>query len=135
MNIADKDALYRELHRVLKPGAWLVFSELLRGSGPEPDYPTPWARSAETSHLSTLESSVRALADAGFEVLNTRVTLEENLAFGARSRAMVERGEKPPHRAVQLVHPEIARAAAANTARGLADGRLVPVEIFARKPR
>jgi len=135
MNIADKGALYREVGRVLKPGAWLVFSELLRGTGAEPDYPTPWASSAETSFLSTLEDTQRALRSAGFELMDTRITLEENLAFGARSRAAVARGEKPPHRAVQLVHPEIARAAATNTARGMADGRLVPVEIFARKPR
>jgi len=135
MNIKDKGALYREVARVLKPGAWLVFSELLRGAGPEPDYPTPWARSADTSFLATLDDTQRALQSAGFELGETRVTLEENLAFGARSRAMVERGEKPPHRAVQLVHPEIARAAAANTARGMADGRLLPVELFVRKPR
>ncbi|MCG6954145.1 MAG: class I SAM-dependent methyltransferase [Betaproteobacteria bacterium] len=135
MNIKDKDRLYREVARVLKPGAWLVFSELLRGAGAEPDYPTPWARSAETSFLSTLEDTHRALQAAGFELTETRVTREENLAFGARSRAAVERGEKPPHRAVQLVHPEIARVAAANTARGVADGRLIPVELFARKPR
>jgi ubiquinone/menaquinone biosynthesis C-methylase UbiE len=135
MNIADKGALYREVGRVLKPGAWLVFSELLRGAGAEPDYPTPWARSAQTSFLSTLEDTQRALRAAGFELAESRITLEQNLAFGARSRAAVARGEKPPHRAVQLVHPEIARAAAANTARGMADGRLVPVEIFARKPR
>lgn len=135
MNIKDKSALYREVGRVLKPGAWLVFSELLRGTGAEPDYPTPWARSAEASFLSTLEDTRRALEDAGFEITATRTTVQENLAFAARSRAMVERGEKPPHRAVQLVHPDIARAAAANTARGMADGRLVPVEMFARKPR
>lgn len=133
MNIRDKDRLYREVGRVLKPGAWLVFSELLRGTGPEPEYPTPWARSAETSFLSTLEDTQRALKGAGFALIDTRMTREENLAFGARSRAIVERGEKPPHRAVQLVHPEIARAAAANTARGVADGRLIPVELFARK--
>ncbi|MEJ2175183.1 MAG: class I SAM-dependent methyltransferase [bacterium] len=135
MNIQDKSALYREVGRVLKPGAWLVFSELLRGTGPEPDYPTPWARSAEASFLSTLEDTRRGLEAAGFEITATRVTVQENLAFAARSRAIVERGEKPPHRAIQLVHPEIARAAAANTSRGLADGRLVPVEMFARKPR
>ena len=28
MNIEDKDGLYREIHRVLKPGAWLALSEL-----------------------------------------------------------------------------------------------------------
>jgi ubiquinone/menaquinone biosynthesis C-methylase UbiE len=135
MNIADKDALYREVGRVLRPGAWLVLSELTRGAGPAPEYPTPWARSAEASFLSTLDDTLRALEASGFEALRARVTREESLAFGARSREAVARGEKPPHRAVQLVHPEIAREAGANIARGMADGRLVPVEIFARRPR
>ena len=33
MNIADKRALYREIHRVLKPGARLVLSEVRPGAG------------------------------------------------------------------------------------------------------
>ena len=60
-------------------------------------------------------------------------TLEEARAFGARSRAMVERGEKPPHRAVMLIHGEIAAQAMANTARGLTEGRIIPIELAARK--
>jgi len=133
MNIADKAALYREILRVLKSGAWLMLSEIAKGSGAEIDYPTPWAESARTSFLSTPEDTLRGLEGAGFEILRSRDTLEEALAFGARSRALVERGEKPPHRAVQLVHGEIAAQAMANTARGLAQGRIVPVEILARK--
>ena len=46
MNIADKRALYREIHRVLKPGARLGLLEVVQGRGGEPDYPTPWARTA-----------------------------------------------------------------------------------------
>ena len=46
MNIADKAAFYREIRRVLKPGAWLLLSEIARGSGAEMDFPTPWASSA-----------------------------------------------------------------------------------------
>ena len=52
MNIADKRALYREIHRVLRPGAWLGLLEV-QGPGGEPDYPTPWARTAATSFLAT----------------------------------------------------------------------------------
>jgi len=133
MNIADKAGLYREIHRVLKPGAWLMLSEIARGTGPEVDYPTPWARTAEASFLATPEETVHSLGRAGFEVMHHRDTREQTLAFGARSRALVERGEKPPHRAVQLIHGEIAPQAMANTARGLAEQRIVPIEILSRK--
>lgn len=133
MNIADKAGLYREIHRVLKPGAWLMLSEIARGTGPEVDYPTPWARTAQASFLATPEDTLHALGRAGFEVMQHRDTREQTLAFGARSRSMVERGEKPPHRAVQLIHGEIAPQAMANTARGLAEQRIVPIEVLSRK--
>jgi ubiquinone/menaquinone biosynthesis C-methylase UbiE len=135
MNIADKAAFYREIHRVLKPGAWLMLSELAQGSGGESDYPTPWASSAHTSFLSTPEETRSGLVAAGFDIVRLESTLERALAFGARSRAMVERGEKPPHRAVQLIHGEIAKQAMANTARGLAESRIVPIEVLATKRR
>jgi hypothetical protein len=47
---------------------------------------------------------------------------------------MVERGEKPPHRAVALIHGELAQECMANVARGLAEARLVPIEVMCRKP-
>ncbi len=133
MNIADKGAFYREIHRVLKAGAWLVLSELTKGEGGELDYPTPWAASARTSFLSTPEETRRGLLEAGFDVIRLHSTIEEARTFGARSRAMVERGAKPPHRAVMLIHGEIATQAMANTSRGISEGRIVPIEVLARK--
>jgi len=133
MNIADKLGFYREIHRVLKPGAWLVLSEVAKGEGVDLDYPTPWAASARTSFLSTPEETRNGLLEAGFDVTQLRSTLEEALAFGARSRTMVERGEKPPHRAVMLIHGEAATEAMRNTARGLAEGRIVPIEVLSRR--
>jgi len=133
MNIADKAALYREIRRVLKPGAWLVLSEIAKGAGAPMDYPTPWARTAQTSFLATQDETVRALQAAGFEIVQSRDTLQQVHDFGARSRALVDRGEKPPHRAVQLMHADVAPQAMANTARGLKEGRIIPIEILARK--
>jgi len=133
MNIAEKSAFYREIHRVLRPGAWLVLSEVEKGEGGDLDYPTPWARSARTSFLSTPEETQRGLVAAGFDVVRLHDTLEQARAFGARSRAIAERGEKPPHRAVMLIHGGIATQAVANTARGLSEGRIVPIEVLARK--
>jgi ubiquinone/menaquinone biosynthesis C-methylase UbiE len=133
MNIADKAAFYREVHRVLKPGAWLVLSELAKGEGGELDFPTPWAPSAHASFLSTSDETRRGLQEGGFDVIQFRSTLEEALAFGIRSRELVQRGQKPPHRAVMLMHGDVAKQAMANVARGLMESRIVPIEVLARK--
>lgn len=133
MNIADKAAFYAEIRRVLKPGGWLMLSELAEGPGAPLDYPTPWAASANTSFLSTPAQTRRGLEAAGFEVVQFRDTAAEAKAFGARSRAAVERGEKPPHRAVQLIHGEIAPLAMKNSTRGVAEGRIIPLEILCRR--
>jgi ubiquinone/menaquinone biosynthesis C-methylase UbiE len=54
MNIADRDGLYREIHRVLRPGAWLVLSELAQGPNTgELNFPVPLAATAEESFLTT----------------------------------------------------------------------------------
>jgi ubiquinone/menaquinone biosynthesis C-methylase UbiE len=135
MNIGDKDLFYREIHRVLKPDAWLVLSEFAKGDGKEVDYPTPWAHSACTSFLSTPNEICQGLLEAGFDVVKLENTREEALAFATRSREMVKRGEKPPHRAVLLIHAEIAREAIANSHRGLLEGRIIPIEVLCQKRR
>ena len=133
MNIGDKEGLYREIHRVLKPKAWLFLSEIARGPGPNPDYPAPWAATSAASFLATPEATHQRLEACGFAVLSFRETTQQSLAFGARSRAAVERGEKPPHRAVSLIHPEHAQTMAANVSRGLANSALIPIEVLCRK--
>jgi hypothetical protein len=135
MNIADKPAFYREIHRVLAPGARLVLSEIAKGEGTDPDYPMPWASSARTSFLATPDETRDGLIAAGFDVVDVRTTLEEARAFGALSRAIVARGGKPPHRAVMLIHGGIATEAMANSARGISEARIVPVEVLALKRR
>jgi hypothetical protein len=93
----------------------------------------PWAAGPEASFLSTPAETRAALEAAGFEVLGLRSTEKEALEFGARSREIVARGEKPPHRAVILIHAGDARAAMANTSRGVAERRIVPIEVLARR--
>ena len=134
MNIADKAGFYREIYRVLRPGAWLVLIEIAQGPNGSLDYPTPWAQTAESSFLVTPSETGEVLEASGFTDLKSRDTAKESLAFGARSRAMVERGEKPPYRAVQLIHGDLAAEAIANSSRGIAEARIIPIEVFCRKP-
>ena len=133
MNIADKRALYREIHRVLRPGAWLSLSEVVRGPGGEPDYPTPWARTAATSFLATEAETRENLAASGFAIDGLRDMTEASFAWAARARATVEAGGKPPHRAVSLIHGALADEILANTGPALRERQAVPFEVVCRK--
>jgi len=135
MNIADKTGFYGELHRVLRPGGWLVLSEIALGPNGPPDYPTAWAETAASSFLVTPSETTAGLEACGFTDVDARDTVKEVMNFAARSRAMVAQGEKPPHRAVHLIHGALGTEAAANSSRGLAEGRITPIEVFCRKPR
>lgn len=89
VNIEDTAGLYQELYRVLKPGGWLLLSELALGSNGQPDYPTPWAQTSASSFLATTEQTAAELVASGFMVESIRDTVDETLAFGASSREMV----------------------------------------------
>ena len=133
MNIEDKDGLYREIHRVLKPGAWLALSELAQGPGSEVEYPTPWALTAASSFLATRDETAARLAAAGFSVERLDDATEATLASSAEGRAIVEAGGKPPHRAVGLIHGDLAPGMMKTMGGGVADGQLVPIEVICRK--
>ena len=134
MNIADKAALYGEIFRVLRPGGWLVLSEIAQGPNGQVAFPTPWARTAESSFLVTPEATREGLEACGFVVTKLQSTTEKTLEYGARSKALVEAGRKPLHRAVQLIHDDLAAEASANTARAAREGWTIPIEVFCTKP-
>lgn len=71
MNISGKERLYREIARVLKPGALLGVYDVL--AGPEPgdfSFPVPWAETAETSFLASPEGMKEMIVAAGFDILS-----------------------------------------------------------------
>src|SRR6266567_4252803 len=84
MNIADRDRLYAEMRRVLKPNGRLAIQDVAAGPGGEPYYPTPWASDKSISFLFAPEVTREKLERIGFRVLawhdSTQEALEQQLA-------------------------------------------------------
>ena len=134
MNIEDKAGFYGEIFRVLKPGGWLVLSELAQGPGGAVPYPAPWALTEDSSFLSTPEETKAGLEASGFRIERFGDHVAESKAFAAKVREMVERGEKPPHRAISMIHGALGEAATANMAEASRLQAIIPIEVMCTKP-
>src|SRR5215470_2857136 len=66
MNIADKEGLYRQIHRVLRAGGRLALHEVTAGSLEPLHFPVPFARTEATSFLLTQDVFRETVTTAGF---------------------------------------------------------------------
>lgn len=121
MNIADKDALYAEIHRVLKPGGRLAMHEVLAGNGSPVHFPVPWADWPEISFLLDVPTTRSLIEAAGFREVVWSDESEAVLAFLERAAAEAQ----SPGQAVLLGTAFSQRLQ--NFGRNLRDGALVVV--------
>jgi ubiquinone/menaquinone biosynthesis C-methylase UbiE len=68
MNIAERDRLYGEIARVMRPGATLCIYDVMKTGPGEILYLVPWAETAATSHVTSPEEMQALLGEAGFEI-------------------------------------------------------------------
>ena len=66
MNIADKQTLYDEIRRVLKPGGRYAFQEMAAGEAATSYFPLPWATDPADSFLVSAEETRSVLGESGF---------------------------------------------------------------------
>ena len=121
MNIADRDRLYHEMRRVLKPGGRLALQEVAAGPGAPPHFPVQWARKPHISFLLTPEATRAKLEAAGFRVLTWQDTSAATLA-SAQARARHADSEPPPLGTHLILGPDW-HAMARNSARNLEENR------------
>ena len=76
MNIPDKTGLYKEMHRVLRPGGTLAIYDVLAGPTGPVLFPVPWARTPDTSFLVSPNELRKLLEEAEFTVTDWSDTTE-----------------------------------------------------------
>jgi ubiquinone/menaquinone biosynthesis C-methylase UbiE len=125
MNVEDKRRMFAEAFRVLVPGGVYTFSHAAQGPSGAPYYPLPWARDASYSFLGTPEQVLGWLTDAGFINIENR-----REGSGAGAHAPRPQGDIGTA-AVMGADMPIRRG---NAGRSVAEGRIVPMLVVARRP-
>ncbi len=128
MNVADKPALFAEAFRVLKPGGRFAFAMLAQGTNGPPHYPLPWAREETYSFLVTPEEALAGIGAAGFELAEVRRPAPQAPAgapgFGSDTGLAAKSAAMGDDMALRE----------ANAGQSVAEGRLQPLVVLARRP-
>ena len=96
MNIKEKDILFKEFHRVLKPGALLLLHEVIQKEDIPIDLPVPWAASYDISFLNTWDVLLETCQNAGFELVYYSDKFEETEKWWVKVKEVTEKFSENP---------------------------------------
>jgi ubiquinone/menaquinone biosynthesis C-methylase UbiE len=132
MNIADKQAFYAAIARVLAPRGRLVFHDIFQGHGGPLHFPVPWAEEPAISFLTSPEAVQEVLEAVGFRILEWEDKSHQSLEW---FRAVVETLQRtgPLPLGLHLLMGNTAKAKFENNIRNLQEGRFVVFQAVAEK--
>lgn len=132
MNIADKESLFGEVARVLKPGGTFGVYDVMQTAAGDINFPVPWAETPATSALASPEAYKSALDKAGFEIVAERNRRDFAIAFFAEIAARTQAAGGPPPLGLHILMGESRTVKIRNMADNIKAGRIAPVELIAR---
>lgn len=131
MNVPDKAGVFREVRRLLKPGALFVIYDILRSGEGEMAYPVPWALTRDVSFVEDLKLYRNALAGAGFRVERDKGRKAFAIEFIERGIARAAQGQAPVL-GLNLLMGDLAPVMIKNVLIMMKQDVLEPVELYAR---
>jgi len=132
MNIEDKQALYREIARVLRTGGRFVFHDILAGPGDPPHLPVPWASEPGQSFLIAPDDLRALLESVGFTVdawVDTTKASHDWFLAGIEQR----KKDGAPPLGIHLLMGDTAPAKIENVARNLKENRVTVFQAVLEK--
>ena len=133
MNIEDKAALFKEIYRVLKPGAFLGIYDIMRQQDGELIYPLPWSMDSNTSQLSTPEAYKETLMNAGFDISKVENRRDFAIDFFKRVRAKAQTNKAPSPLGLHILMQDSTADKVRNMISNITNNLISPVEIIAVK--
>ncbi len=134
MNIEDKTQLFRELYRVLKPGAILGVYDVMQQEQGELAFPVPWADSSVTSYLASPNGYIKAMTGAGFNLLKQNNRREFAIEFFDKLHATLQARGGPPPLGLHTLMQESTGSKINNMIANITANCIAPVELIAQKP-
>jgi SAM-dependent methyltransferase len=132
MNIEDRAGLYREVARVLRPGAVFCAYDVMQGPRSGLRFPVPWAETPATSHLTTPQEMQALLGDAGLAVEEVEDRTAFAVEFFRRGLANAAAAGTPPL-GLHIVMGATAREKFQNMLAAAESGVIAPTVMIARR--
>lgn len=134
MNISDKEHLFAEVARVLKPGGRFALFDVMRDdSSEELQFPLPWSDKPQTSFVDTPATYEDAARAAGLTLHGQRYRRDFALSFFAHVFAAIEKAGGPPPLGIHLLMGDTAGEKLNNYVANIEAHRVAPVEMIFEK--
>jgi ubiquinone/menaquinone biosynthesis C-methylase UbiE len=132
MNIRDRNRLYAEIHRVMKPGGLFAAHDVVQGDGGAIRFPVPWARENATSHLLSSGAMRETLMRSGFEIVSWSDSTAATRTWIERLLSQRSSASPPPPLGLGVITGPDLPVTIASLGRNIAENRAQVVQVIAR---
>lgn len=133
MNIDDKELLYSEIHRVLRPNGTLALYDIMAGPKPDLRFPVLWATDASMSFLCPPDEIRLILETSDFTVIEWIDKTEQAIIFWQKRQAAMDADDASDKPLIRLIVGEKFAARATNSFRNLQEKRIVVAQSILKR--
>lgn len=133
MNIKDKFRLYKEIFRILRPGAKFGVYDVMIIEEGELLYPVPWATTPNENEVTSPKEYKQAMEKAGFSIIAENNRHEFALSFFEQLIENSNNASGPPPLGIHILMGKDSTIKVQNMIKNVSAGHIAPIELIAKK--